>query len=67
MAPRAEIVTVALLFVLRAGAPARFPVSKLFARAGAALPFCMEYINFNLKYIPFYNFTLGLVYQFYIF
>lgn len=38
MAPRAAIVTVALLFVLRAGAPARFPVSnrKLYARAGAA-------------------------------
>lgn len=41
MAATTELVTVALFFVLRAGAPARFPVSKLCQRAGGR-PFVVQ-------------------------
>lgn len=54
MAATTELVTVALFFVLRAGAPARFPVSKLCKGGRASLViilfvYLLWYINFAFK------------------
>lgn len=53
MAATAELVTVALFFVLRAGAPARFPVSKLY-KGGQTRLLVQPYNFYSLSLHPFH-------------